>query len=250
MIDESQQPVPQSEISSIAMESYKSRIVPRFVAQWLIACAIGYALGTSTSIVAAENIGYSFWDTTVRTLGLTQELGKYNYIFASALMGGVLGLTTSFCQWIVLRRYLRNSLWWVVIGTICYSGGIKLNSIALTVISYQVANLSTYDWRLQLGMFILTVFTGLVTGLFEWLILRRKLLNSTRWIGIRIIANTTVFLLSYPALSIQISLGVNGFSRFISNVLFGLVCGVLIGIFSGFTLSSLSNKKSSTEIWS
>jgi hypothetical protein len=162
-------------------------------------------------------------------------------MFASALMGGVLGGIISFCQWFVLRRYIRNSLWWVLVGTICNSIGIMLNSIAYTVISSKVTNLSVYDFRLEVSIFILTVFTASVTGFLEWLVLRNKFLNSTWWIGIRIIANATVLILSLVVGNTEASLSI-WLGRLTINILFGLICGVLIGAISGFTLSSFPKK--------
>src|SRR5688572_11387618 len=141
MIDEFQQPMSASEVSSPAKGAYKTKIDKTFIAQWMFACVIGYALGNSVAIMVAEKVGYSLWDTSVKALGLSQELGKYNYVFASALMGAIFGGIISFCQSVVLRRFIKNASRWILVGTVFTSVGITLDSIAYTVISSKVINL-------------------------------------------------------------------------------------------------------------
>jgi hypothetical protein len=215
-----------------------SRINRHFLAQWIFACAIGYAIGDSISVAVGEVIGYSLWETTVKFLSMGPEVGKYNYVFASAVVGAFYGGTISFSQWLVIRRYVTSSIWWVWVGLIGNSAILTLNSIVYTVISLRVANLSIEDWRFRASIIIVNIFVGAVIGVLEWLILRNTFPNSNLWIGIRVTANILVLGLSFLIAPLPIGIGF-----FIGNVLQGLASGVLVGFMSGFTLSSFSKKK-------
>jgi len=243
MTEEFQQPILDSADSKDIVRTSTSRINSHFFAQWIFACAIGYSIGMSISVVAGENIGYSFWDNTVKLLRMGQGIGKYNYVFASALMGAVFGGAISLIQWLVLRRYITNSIWWVWVGLIGNSAIPTLNSIAYTVISLKVANLSIDDWRFLVSIFIINIFGSAVIGILEWLILRNTFPNSKLWIGIRVTADIMVLGLSILIVKINPLLSAIGIGRFIGNVLLGLVCGILVGFMSGFTLSSFLKKK-------
>ena len=243
MREEVQQPIIGSENSKDLVSISPSRINSRFLVQWIFACAIGYAVGMYASVVAGERIGYSFWDNAVNFLGLGQEIGKYNYVFASALMGAVFGGAISFSQWFVLRKYLTNSIWWIWVGLICNSAIPTLNSIAYTMISFRVSNLQVDDWRFQVSIFIFNILGSVVNGVFEWLILRTTFTKPNLWMVIRVIANIITLGLSNLYLKINPLLSEIGIGRFFGMVLLGLICGGLFGLMSGFTLSSFPRKR-------
>ena len=45
-----------------------------FFLQWILACAIGYAIGMPSGSLAGEKIGYSLWDTIVSFTKIAPEV--------------------------------------------------------------------------------------------------------------------------------------------------------------------------------
>jgi len=208
-------------------ENPETKTDKSFFLKWILACAIGYAIGMPSGSLVGEKIGYSLWDTIVSITKIAPGATQYNYIFASALMGAILGGIISLCQWFVLRKYIQNATWWIWIGLVCNLLGIALNSI--------------FPARFSFNFFTPTILSALLAGYLEWLVLRQSL-PSNGWIEARIAINVITLIMAningahYPALFIN---------RLIQNILMGLSSGFISGVISGFTLNSFINKSNS-----
>jgi hypothetical protein len=153
---------------------------------------------------------------------------------ASFLMGVATGGIISFFQWIVLRNFLSNAKWWILVGVIGNSTGTAINSVVLP--PGGVSDL----WR---GLVITIPLIGLFKGFLEWLVLRKDLQNSARWMSVRVITNIIVVAISLIEFGIRTSLNLTIWGYFLILFSAGMIEGIIFGVITGYTLSSFIERK-------
>ncbi len=110
----------------------------------------------------------------------------------------IVGATAAAGQWLVLKRYLPNVRWWVLLSAI--GGGVGavivlFASLAMGLaIGILVASTSLFDGgggTLSIGgvgllsaMIVAGLGQGAAIGFFQWLILRGKVYRAERWITV------------------------------------------------------------------
>lgn len=204
----------------------ETKTLNTFIFQWVFVCAVGYAIGMPSGSWTGGH-RYSIWDSFVNTIGMNQEAKQYNYVFASGLMGATLGGIISLSQWFVLRNYIQNATWWIWIGLFCNFAGIALNS--------------AFPERFSFNYFVPTIFTALVTGYLEWLLLQKSL-PSSGWIRTRIIINSITLIVANINAEAQSVFNLSGLEIYIGNSLMGLTSGLIAGVISGLKLNSFISK--------
>ena len=123
---------------------------------WTLANALGGAL-----VGALEEGGFQFFATLVLT-------------------GPVIGVA----QWLVLRRYIRATGWWVVVSSVGWWSGINLRILLGEILNRLVQSL-WHEFGLWEVFWINTVqepVTLVSLGFFQWLLLRRRLPCVGWWI--------------------------------------------------------------------
>ncbi len=120
---------------------------------WVLVSTIGWMLGFIIGFVLAYVPGDL----------IAGALGDY---LAYGVHGSVLGAVVGLMQWLILREYVSRAGWWV------------LASSAGLAVGYGVAVVA-------LGSFAETVVValgGTVTGILQWLILRRHFSRAGWWV--------------------------------------------------------------------
>ena len=165
---------------------------------WVIASAAGGGLGFIPSSVFGsyfDTMGYLFDD-----IQLPWPVGFQ-------LIG--VGVAIGFLQWLVLRRWVKQSFGWVIATAACWSLvfiGVNPNPFSRPV--------------------VLLVF-GFLIGLFQWFVLRRW----TRWAGWWIPFNAASWLIAFVVGELVSELLFVGF-----DVVFGSVMGGIAGAMTGLVL--------------
>jgi hypothetical protein len=218
-------------IETSEVELPEAKTQPSFILQWVLVCVIGYAIGMPSGSWAGGH-GYSIWDSFINATGLTPEVQQYNYVFASGLMGATLGGIISFSQWLVLRKYIHNATWWILIGLTCNFAGIALNGI--------------FPERFLFDYYAPTLLTASGTGYLEWLLMRKSL-PSNGWIITRIAMNLATMLVANINIEAQSAFNLSGSAIYVGNSIMGLISGLIAGVISGFSLNSFIGRIHSTS---
>lgn len=108
---------------------------------------------------------------------------------AIALLGyGALGAAIGLAQWLVLRRYLRGTGWWVLATLLGY---------ALPFILIRSMPPSEQPWLAGTSMFLML---GTTLGILQWLVLRGRVRHAGWWIAISIAGWLAAFALTGAAI--------------------------------------------------
>ena len=152
----------------------------RFWLLWMGACIVGvfvYAL-MIPFIVAAMNAIAPAQQAGSGAPGQTWT-GVAIALIGSGTLGAVIGLA----QWLVLRRYLRGSGWWVLATAIGYAVPLALGPLF---------PLPQPPWLAGGMMFLLF---GIVLGVLQWLVLRGRVQKAGWWVAISIVSWLAAFAL-------------------------------------------------------
>jgi len=105
-----------------------------------------------------------------------QNSGTVWNILLSLLGSGVFGLMVSASQWILLRRYISKSIWWIVTGTAGRASGALLGYFVWTL----ATSLGSQS-NLWLSL-SLVIIRAAVLGSFQWLFLRQFHTQTGWWV--------------------------------------------------------------------
>jgi hypothetical protein len=178
-----------------------------FVAKWTLAYLLGEAVGRGGAAI----------------------LGNVTRSDAVGVIGLVgIGIAVGFTQWILLRRRLDYSQWWILLTAIGWAVGIFS----------PVAFIDTYNFLTRL---VSEIYQGVVLGTMQWLVLRRSVSQAAWWILIVSIAEA----LGFGANGIGSALWpgshppwgpIEAFGHF---ALSGAIVGAVEGVITGFGLGIL-----------
>lgn len=87
------------------------------IAWWVLATTLGIAVGTRAGFAVPETLGFA-----------ASELIGF------AILGAVLGATLGLMQWIVLRKHVLQSGWWVLASVLGYGLGFGLSGAVMGVV--------------------------------------------------------------------------------------------------------------------
>lgn len=140
---------------------------------WLLSGPLGAALLPAFDLIFKPMIGSpSFLDGTVlRALG-----------FLVALV-----LTVAIFQWLLLRPYLPNAGWWILVTGLGWLTAGFLFVAATTMPLRQ--NLIS-----DAGLLIIFALLGAAVGLTQWLFLRRVILRAGWWVLVNVLAFASIAL--------------------------------------------------------
>ncbi len=137
--------------------------IQRFWLLWLIASIVGTAAG----------IAIMFW-------GIVPLINKSGHIGSSlfdSIIGVVLGAFTGTAQWFILRKYIARVAWWPVITTCGWVLFWVLESSS--ILSKLLGARSGIAFVADALHF---TFLGLLVGVLQWLLLRKKVFAAGWWI--------------------------------------------------------------------
>jgi len=144
----------------------------------------------------------------------------YLGILFSMLGGGVFGLTVSAAQWILLRRYIPKTIWWMITGTAGYAFGALIGSIFVWMLN-NPSNLQGGTW-LALSYVIIR---GTVLGAFQWAFLKQFRTHTGWWV----LGNGIGWMLGPMIATFFLASTINDFIiQIMVDVLAGIITGTLI----------------------
>jgi cation transport ATPase len=175
---------------------------------WTLATMIGIILG----VVVGDSVSSAMRGGDVFSYSITD---------ATLIIIGSIGFSGG--QWLILRRHISDSIWWILATTIGVAVG---GAIASSTFGNIVYNSS---------IFMAIAMIGFAVGVAQWLVLRRQITKGGWWIAI-----TTV--------SLPLSFAVGNIVGFpVFNVAGTAVSGGMLGIISAFTLEWLLRTRRKTK---
>jgi hypothetical protein len=103
-------------------------------------------------------------------------------ILAYSMLGAALGSVVSLLQWLVLRRRVSRAVWWVLASTAGFAvaggGGCGAAVVAFgySEVLKGLGSLAVLGWT------VVVALGGAVTGILQWLVLRRHVSRAGWWV--------------------------------------------------------------------
>ena len=181
---------------------------------WFLASVIGYGLGA----ILGVSIAWRFFPTGDATNGIT--------------LGVLMGLIGGYFQWVVLRERIAGAGLWGL--TSALGLGSAMGALVAADTGENIA---------MAGVVILGSVFGVVSGILQWLILRRKVPQAGWWL----LANLAGSLVG--AVAILIAIAISGTGNWgLAVMTFGLVFGAANGAITGAALVWLLRQSPSRNV--
>ena len=205
------------------MNTERTNIGTGFWLQWVLASMLGFAVGAAMGNAVDNSIPpmtctQSFSDS------LIDRLTNFPCILQTfdldlALIVVILGLAGGFMQWLVLRRRIAGTGWWVPASTLGFPAALVTAVGAMRLGGDSVAT-----------PILLGVLFGILSGILPWLVLRRQVARAGWWVPAHLLGS-----LVGGAMGIVAFLGVSliGFYQFdwaAAGAMFGAGLGAITGI--------------------
>lgn len=190
--------------------------------QWVLASMLGFAVGATIGNAVATSLP-PMTCTQSSSDSLFDRLTNFPCLLPSlglALVLTVLGLAGGFTQWLVLRRRIAGTGWWMPANALGFP-------IAL-VIAVNTGTSLPGD-SIAAPILIGVVF-GLLSGIMPWLILRRQLARAGWWIPAHMLGSLVggaMGIVAFHALSL---IGLYQFDWAAAGALFGAGLGAITGV--------------------
>jgi hypothetical protein len=199
--------------------------------KWVLANTIAAIIGLS--IIAAINPQGSIVGNSL--------LGNFNmdgFLLLAGVLGGVI---LGFVQWLALRRYIQNPIWWVLATTI----GVLLGWVIILVVSIVMAFAYAYGMNemnptmLYKGVAYVGAVVGAVLGFAQWLVLkvyvRCDISQAAWWMVANALAWSLGLLIAFVGTGIK-KIDVFGSHTALIGLATGATMGVVIGGITGIAL--------------
>ena len=182
---------------------------------WFLASAMGFGIGA----ILGGSFAYRFFptDTFDAANGIT--------------LGIVMGATGGYFQWVVLRERIAGAGLWGLASALGFGSAMGAPAAANSTENPAMA-----------GFLILSVF-GVVGGILQWLILRRKVPRAGWWL----LANLLGSLVGTISFPIAVTISETG-NWGLALMAFGLVFGAGIGAITGAGLVWLLRQSPSGDV--
>jgi hypothetical protein len=129
----------------------------QFWIAWVLTSVVGYVVVYAVAYVVAEVVyGYVFWAVAYAGLGAVVGTG----------------------QWLILRKRVERSGWWVLASVVGYAVGPAVGPVVFRAVTGAAPDAeSEYVFRVVTGAGL-----GAVVGTGQWLILRKRVERSGWWV--------------------------------------------------------------------
>ncbi len=182
---------------------------------WFLASAIGFGMGA----VLGMSFAYRFFPTD--TFDAANDI----------TLGIVMGATGGYFQWVVLRERIAGAGLWGLASALGFGSAMGAPAAANPAEELAMA-----------GFLILSVF-GVVGGILQWLILRRKVTRAGWWL----LANLLGSLVGAISFPIGVAISETG-NWGLATMVFGLVFGAGNGAITGAALVWLLRQSPSRDV--
>ena len=200
------------------MKAEGSQVGWGFWLRWVLISTVGWFVGFLMGFVLGGIIG------DVIGSGVLKRILQY------FMLGAALGSGVCLMQWLVLRRRVSRAGWWVLasIAVFAVTGGGGYGA-AVVAFGYSEGLEEWGSFAAVLGWTVVVALGGAVTGILQWLVLRRQVSRAGWWV----LASTVGW-----GLSMAVSMAVAGAFEVVAvGLLFGLlVGGAVLGAVTGGAL--------------
>ncbi len=143
----------------------------------------------------------------------------------------LVGLFMGFGQWLVINTKIKRAYGWILATLIGFGIGTLVSFWIFVALSTIGDNFrQVYDWVSMIGT---GAGAGILTGVCQWISLKRKLADSVKWALVMALGIAVSMISSLLVASIFNEAGL------ISGISVGLISSVSVGLISGLFAESL-----------
>lgn len=107
----------------------------------------------------------------------------------NGFLGLIEGLLLGLFQWVALRRRIRRALAWVPATSLGFGLGlVAFWALFVVITGDQLPKGNPMEWAFEVGL-LRSGLIGLVTGLTQWLVLRRQFRGHGWWVPMMVLAS-------------------------------------------------------------
>lgn len=189
---------------------------------WVLATAIGELLGFCLVVALSATVN---------------QIAAFNTHTILLLIGTLEGLVLGFCQWLVLRHYIRHSIWWIVATTagafIAWLLGLLVSVIMAIAFVTTTNGIPTAAFLL--GVALIGAGVGFVVGFAQWWVLKAHIHNAAWWIVANSLAWSLGLLVAFAGARMVKVDGLKGQTA-LTGAATGVTMGAVIGAVTGIAL--------------
>jgi hypothetical protein len=188
--------------------------------QWVLASILGYSVGATTgntlaNLIPATTCTQSFSDSFIDRLTnfacIQPSLGLIVIVVFLGLAGG-------FMQWLVLRRRIAGTGWWIPASALGFP-------IALAVADKAMRLLGDF----AAAPILLGILFGVLSGAMPWLVLRRQNAQADWWLPAHVLGALLGGALGIVAFHSAALIGLYQFTWAAAGAMFGAGLGTVTG---------------------
>lgn len=159
-------------LGTLAMQIDRSQIDRKFRRRWALASTVGWFVGFLVGFVAAGSLE--------PLVGFGPLQGLLAYFILGVCTGAGVGLM----QWLVLRRRVFRSGWWILAGTVGVgvAGGAGYGA-AVLAFGYSEGLEDLGSFAAVWGWTAAAALGGALTGILQWCVLRRHVRRAGWWLS-------------------------------------------------------------------
>jgi len=202
------------------MNTERTNIGTGFWLQWVLASMLGFAVGAAMGNAVANSIPpmtctQSFSDS------LIDKLTNFPCILELdlALILVILGLAGGFMQWLVLRRRIAGTGWWVPASGLGFSVALVIAVGAMRLGGDSVA-----------APILLGVLFGVLSAIMPWLVLRRQVARAGWWVPAHLLGSLVGGAMGIVVFHVMALIGFYQFPWAAAGAMFGAGLGAITGI--------------------
>ena len=201
------------------MNTERTNIGTGFWLQWVLASMLGFAVGAAMGNAVANSIPpmvctQSFSDS------LIDRLTNFPCIQPSlglVLIVIILGLAGGFMQWLVLRRRIAGTGWWVPASTLGFPVALVMAEGAMRVGEIP-------------SPILLGVLFGILSGILPWLVLRRQVARAGWWVPAHLLGSLVGGAMGIVAFHVMALIGFYQLPWAAAGAMFGAGLSAITGI--------------------
>jgi hypothetical protein len=205
------------------MNTERTNIGTGFWLQWVLASMLGFAVGAAMGNAVANSIP-PMTCTQSSSDSLIDRLTNFPCILQTfdldlALIVVILGLAGGFMQWLVLRRRIAGTGWWVPASTLGFPAALVIAVGAMRLGGDSVAT-----------PILLGVLFGILSGILPWLVLRRQVARAGWWVLAHLLGSLVGGALGIFTFYAASAIGYYQFDWAAAGAMFGAGLGAITGI--------------------
>ena len=201
------------------MNTERTNIGTGFWLQWVLASMLGFAAGTAMGNAVANSIP-PMTCTQSSSDSLIDRLTNFPCIQPSlglVLIVIILGLAGGFMQWLVLRRRIAGTGWWVPASTLGFPVALVMAEGAMRLVGIP-------------SPILLGVLFGILSGILPWLVLRRQVARAGWWVLAHLLGSLVGGALGIFTFYAASAIGYYQFDWAAAGAMFGAGLGAITGI--------------------